>query len=411
MAASTSIAVAGATTGESSTDDKLTKGSEKNEQDPGALGVLEENSEEQLIKLLERRGTSIHIFTDTPINLATLWFKGSLETEYKLFFREKIMDEVSHEHLKCTAFVYDLLPTAILYTVVAFCLIVSSVVHKEPLAVSFYIVLVVISILVFLILAFHLIFVSSESHRESLSVIVSGWIPCHVSGLLMLFAPIALLIAYATCSFELSPYFCYISVLLWIHFANYPRLSTLVKVLVLLISTIIIAIPLNVNSLCCDGSSNRTIEVNGTEINIQLPLSVFSGRHPIRVELVLQYVLLCVFVWMLSVDFETMIRANFHADIQERDRKTEMVRMNEKTQTKLQNIMPAYVVDYFNETNTRVYSASRHNVGIIFFFVDFWASYSEDYKSGAEYIRLLNELVSDFDALLDKDEYKFVIYL
>jgi len=230
----------------------------------------------------------------------------------------------------------------------------------------------------------------------------------------MLIAPVALLVAYASCSYQLSPYFAYISILLWIHFANYPRLSTVIKMLTLVAVTVIVAIPIAVDSLCCDSSgpadSTTSTQVNGstTQDHVEVPLSLFSGAHPIRVEMLLQYVLLFLFVWILSVDFETMIRANFHADIQERDRKAEMVRMNEKTQIKLQNIMPAYVVDHFNETNTRTYSASRQNVGIIFFFVDFWASYSEDYKSGAEYIRLLNELVSDFDSLLEQDEYKYV---
>ena len=407
--------VSWATTGESSTDDKVqNEGQEQASEQRRSSGaeviedVEQKSSEEQLIDLLQQKETSIHIFTDTPINLATLWFKGSLETEYKLFFREKIMDEVSHENLKCTAFIYDLLPTVILYTLVAFCLILSSIVHDQPLALSFHLILTVFSILVFLILLFHLIFVSNEKYRASLSPIVSGWIPCHVSGLTMLFAPIGLLIAYATCAYEMSPYVCYISILLWIHFANYPRLSTVVKVLILILTSILIALPLNIDGLCCSSNSTKTVQVNGTTMDVEIPVSIFSGTHPIRIEMILQYGLLCLFVWMLSVDFETMIRANFHADIQERDRKTEMVRMNEKTQTKLQNIMPAYVVDHFNETNTRTYSASRQNVGIIFFFVDFWASYSEDYKSGAEYIRLLNELVSDFDALLDKEEYKYV---
>ncbi len=367
-----------------------------------------ERSNAQLIRLLESNRSSIHIFTDTPINLATLWFKGSLESEYKKFFREKIMDEVSHEHLKCTAFIYDLLPTTVLYTLVAFCLIVASAVHGQALAASFYIVLVIASLLVFLILASHLIFVSSEKYRGSIYRIVSGWIPCHVAGITMLCAPVMLLLSFATCSYELSPYICYISILLWLHFANYPRLSTIFKVFVLLIFTVIMVIPTNIDSLCCDGVKNKTIEVNGTQVQVEVPVSIFTGAHPMRIELVIQYCLLLIFVWMISVDFETMIRANFHADIQEEKRKTDMVRMNEKTQTKLANIMPTYVVDHFNETGLRIYSASRQNVGIIFFFVDFWASYSEDYKSGAEYIRLLNELVSDFDALLDKEEYKYV---
>ena len=400
-------ATEGASWPKSEEENCLTRESSERSPDEAEIG----SDEKKLIEALKANPNSIHIFTDTPINLATLWFKASLESEYKHFFREKIMDEVSHDKLKCTAFIYDLLPTATLYCIVTFCLIMASVVHQEPLGVTFYVTLLFASLLVVAFLTGHILLVSSKKYRASIGQFLCGWIPCHVVGLSMLLAPIAVLLAFSSCSYKLTPYFCYISILLWIHFANYPRLSTILKLLFLVIITALVIVLTNVSGLCCDDKSCQVFvdeTTNGTVKVAAVAVSVFSGAHPLRVELLLQYILLCIFVWLLSVDFETMIRANFHADIEERERKDNMVDMNEKTQTKLINIMPTYVVDHFNETNTRVYSASRQNVGIIFFFVDFWASYSEDYKSGAEYIRLLNELVSDFDALLDEEKYKYV---
>ena len=120
-----------------------------------------------------------------------------MESQYKHFFREKIMDEVSHDKLKCTAFIYDLLPTATLYCIMVSLLILASIVHQQPLGVTFYVTLLLASLLVVAFLTGHILLVSSSKYRASIGQFLCGWVPCHVVGLSMLLAPIAVLIAFA----------------------------------------------------------------------------------------------------------------------------------------------------------------------------------------------------------------------
>ena len=52
------------------------------------------------------------------------------------------------------------------------------------------------------------------------------------------------------------------------------------------------------------------------------------------------------------------------------------------------------------------YSENHREVGIIFAsIVNFNELYDEDYMGGREYLRVLNELVSDFDEILQRTEF------
>jgi len=53
------------------------------------------------------------------------------------------------------------------------------------------------------------------------------------------------------------------------------------------------------------------------------------------------------------------------------------------------------------------YSENHKDVGIVFAsLVNFNELYDESYMGGKEYLRVLNELISDFDELLDKPEFR-----
>ena len=113
-----------------------------------------------------------------------------------------------------------------------------------------------------------------------------------------------------SCSPELTPYFCYISILLWIHFANYPRLSTLLKVLLLLIISVLVIVSTNVADLCCDSldyklvrlpSNDTTTSEGGAEntVKVPIPVSVFSGETQSVSPLLAS--ISCAPVWKISV--------------------------------------------------------------------------------------------------------------
>ena len=73
----------------------------------------------------------------------------------------------------------------------------------------------------------------------------------------------------------------------------------------------------------------------------------------------------------------------------------------------LHNIIPSHVSDQLKKSAK--YSKNHKNIGIVFAsLVNFNELYDESYMGGKEFLRVLNELISDFDDLLDKSEFRNV---
>ncbi|KAJ8684229.1 hypothetical protein QAD02_020021 [Eretmocerus hayati] len=96
----------------------------------------------------------------------------------------------------------------------------------------------------------------------------------------------------------------------------------------------------------------------------------------------------------------------------QREHATDMTRRNGAL---IYNILPPHVAAYFL-SNTRhhddLYSQSYAEVGVLFAsmptFADFYSEESIN-NQGLECLRFLNEVISDFDALLDQPKYKGII--
>jgi adenylate cyclase 8 len=78
----------------------------------------------------------------------------------------------------------------------------------------------------------------------------------------------------------------------------------------------------------------------------------------------------------------------------------------------LKNILPDHVAKHFlsNDRNSEeLYSQSRDEVGVLFASIpNFTEFYSEDINKGLECIRLLNEIIADFDELLDEERFSTI---
>ena len=73
----------------------------------------------------------------------------------------------------------------------------------------------------------------------------------------------------------------------------------------------------------------------------------------------------------------------------------------------LHNIIPSHVSDQLKKCAK--YSENHKDIGIVFAsLVNFNELYDESYMGGKEFLRVLNELISDFDDLLDKTEFRNV---
>lgn len=121
-------------------------------------------------------------------------------------------------------------------------------------------------------------------------------------------------------------------------------------------------------------------------------------------EIYLDMVLLLLLVWFLNREFEISYRLCFHGNAVAARDKTRVQSMKNQADWLLHNIIPKHVADQLK--TTAKYSQNHKSVGIIFAsIVNFNELYDESYLGGKEYLRVLNELIGDFDELLERSEY------
>ncbi|XP_053598505.1 adenylate cyclase type 9 [Microplitis demolitor] len=124
-------------------------------------------------------------------------------------------------------------------------------------------------------------------------------------------------------------------------------------------------------------------------------------------EIFLDIILLLFLVWFLNREFEISYRLSFHGNAVAAGDKTRVQAMKNQADWLLHNIIPKYVADQLK--TTAKYSQNHKAVGIIFAsIVNFNELYDESYLGGKEYLRVLNELIGDFDELLEKPEFSNV---
>ncbi|XP_018393486.1 PREDICTED: adenylate cyclase type 9 [Cyphomyrmex costatus] len=121
-------------------------------------------------------------------------------------------------------------------------------------------------------------------------------------------------------------------------------------------------------------------------------------------EIYLDMVLLLLLVWFLNREFEISYRLCFHGNAVAARDKMRVQSMKNQADWLLHNIIPKHVADQLK--TTAKYSQNHKSVGIIFAsIVNFNELYDESYLGGKEYLRVLNELIGDFDELLERSEY------
>ncbi|CAB3398246.1 unnamed protein product [Caenorhabditis bovis] len=124
---------------------------------------------------------------------------------------------------------------------------------------------------------------------------------------------------------------------------------------------------------------------------LTLMLSAFSSR---RTELIARY----DFIWKLQAF----------------DEQLQMKSKHEQNRNVLENILPSHVAKHFVEDSTsftQLYHEARDNACIMFAtLMEFDKFYIEcdGNNEGVECLRLLNEIISDFDELLDREEFKSI---
>ncbi|XP_061587651.1 adenylate cyclase type 8 isoform X2 [Cololabis saira] len=127
--------------------------------------------------------------------------------------------------------------------------------------------------------------------------------------------------------------------------------------------------------------------------------------------------LLLMVMFLLAVFYhgqqlEYTARLDFLWRVQAKEEINEMKELREHNENMLRNILPSHVARHFLEKdrdNEELYSQSYDAVGVMFAsipgFADFY-SQTEMNNQGVECLRLLNEIIADFDELLGEERFQ-----
>uniref|UniRef100_A0A1I8EDY9 adenylate cyclase n=1 Tax=Wuchereria bancrofti TaxID=6293 RepID=A0A1I8EDY9_WUCBA len=146
---------------------------------------------------------------------------------------------------------------------------------------------------------------------------------------------------------------------------------------------------------------------------MEMLCSQMSLWNDLRLFFTLVIILVFILITIQSRRSELIARFDFIWKLQALDEGKEMEKRHAQNRAVLENILPAHVAEYFLKDNerTELYSEARDNAAIVFITItEFDKFYMEldANNEGVECLRLLNEIIADFDMQLSRDEFKCI---
>ncbi|CAI5445983.1 unnamed protein product [Caenorhabditis angaria] len=124
-------------------------------------------------------------------------------------------------------------------------------------------------------------------------------------------------------------------------------------------------------------------------------------------ELFLDVALSIFLVAFLNYQFEAAFRMSFFGDVQARRDTESMQIVRDQADWLLNNVIPAHAVESL-KTDTK-YSENHQSVAVLFAAITNWNDmYEENFEGGREFLRVLNEVIGDFDEQLDRPEFTHI---
>lgn len=279
----------------------------------------------------------------------------------------------------------------------------------------------------------------TDSIRRSVKIFrkLTDWFPWHLSGSLLISLPILAVLINFSCEYTTmtilrgeQSFYVYLLCIGIVHFCNFTQMNWLVKnTLVTVYAGLFLFLAVlgcyEVNTQFLDADINKfkhpVVDLSyNYSINTSSDFSddwLENGNTTERgdgkqlemhlTELYLDVALLLMLVWFLNREFEISYRLSFYSNVVANRDKQKVQNMRNQADWLLHNIIPRHVADQLK--NTAKYSENYKDVGIIFAsIVNFNEMYDESYLKGKEYLRVLNELIADFDDLLERPQFQHV---
>lgn len=370
---------------------------------------LRKQSDLQLIRCVQDNSKSKHsYFIKPPLSNLTLFFKSkNMELDYRKHvhtFNDEVLSTLATSRYNTY---FDILISAIIFSAVSislFCLY------------SPHLLAIIIFVLSVVLLTFAIVLCVRQIIRykeDKIFLFFSKWYRWQSFGAIIVSLPILAVLSNFNCLNALTTtdisddFYCYLFFVGIVHFCNFTQLNFWMKNVIVTMFTFIFLCLVRFYGDQCKFSLLKQNNTTYNEIYNATSNANNNFHNLYDAEIFIDISLLLVLVWFLNREFEISYRLSFHANFVANKDKAHIQSMKNQADWLLHNIIPKHVADQLKKSAK--YSENHKNVGIIFAsIVNFNEMYDETYLGGKEYLRVLNELIADFDELLTLPEFKSV---
>jgi len=379
---------------------------------------LRKQSDLVLIRSVQEDTAHHRYFTKPPLhNISCFFLDSSIESEYRRT-AWKANHSLSSEYdpeptLASSSFnaYVDILVSGVVFLIVSLACFVKY--GAGPIWVVVCAFAAIYHLLVVFVCVKHLLSPGpARSSFRKLYTWCRRWYPSQIFGAFLAAMPIISLLANLTCQnfsvLEDAARNFYLNLLTvtLIHFCNFTQIYCYVKSILASFFALSLIIFQALPSSCpCDDSLNNTFS-NSSGFHPEIDRCLFVYNYFIG-ELILIITMLILLIWMLNREFEINYRLSYHCSLLAAKDRKKILNLKNQADWLLHNIIPNHVSDQLKKCAK--YSENHKDVGIVFAsLVNFNELYDESYMGGKEFLRVLNELISDFDELLDQSEFRNV---
>ncbi|NWR30842.1 ADCY9 cyclase, partial [Tachuris rubrigastra] len=385
---------------------------------------IREKTDAHFVDVIKEDSLMKDYFFKPPINKLSLNFLDQdLEMTYRTSYQEEVIRNAPVKTFASATFssLLDVFLSTTVFLILSItCFLKHGMVASPPppAAVAVFVVAIlleVLSLVVSIRMAFFLEEVMTCTKR--LLEVISGWLPRHFFGAILVSLPALAVFSHFTSDFETNIHYtmfmCCAILITIVQYCNFCQLSSWMRSLLATVVGAVLLILLYV-SLCPDSSMEtphldlaQNFSSRKSPCNSSVPSDTKRPADLIGQEVVLVSFLLLLLVWFLNREFEVSYRLHYHGDVEADLHRTKIQSMRDQADWLLRNIIPYHVAEQLKVSQS--YSKNHDSGGVIFAsIVNFSEFYEENYEGGKECYRVLNELIGDFDELLSKAHYSSI---
>ncbi|XP_063286628.1 adenylate cyclase type 9 [Pelobates fuscus] len=384
---------------------------------------IREKTDAHFVEVIKEDSLMKDYFFKPPINRLSLNFLDKeLETSYRASYQEEVIRMAPVKTFASATFssLLDVLLCFVIFLLLSITCFLKPGTDPvfPPMAAVVVLavcgVLGILSLLVSVRMAFYLedMMLCTRRFLE----MISGWLPRHFIGTVLVCLPATVVFSYITCDFftniHYTMFLCSALLIPMVQYCNFCQLSSWLRSTLATIAGA--ALLLLIHLPLCQKSALMIPESDMSNYTSSMPPHI--SMHPDRrgspfsllgQELAVAYFLLLLLVWFLNREFEVSYRLHYHGDVEADLHRTKIQSMRDQADWLLRNIIPYHVAEQLKVSQS--YSKNHDDAGVIFAsIVNFSEFYEENYEGGKECYRVLNELIGDFDELLSKPHYSCI---